>query len=100
MVQVVLMAQGEDIDDATASKLISQATVRRDVVIRLIQAMKDRGHREYSGYNMAQVREHAEAHLVPNIAGMTPAIPKRGFCDPQQEAKCRQAPPRQSVITS
>jgi len=73
------MAQGEDIDDATASKLISQATVRRDVVIRLIQAMKDRGHREYSGYNMAQVREHAEAHLVPNIAGMTPAIPKEVF---------------------
>ena len=42
MVQVVLMAQGQDIDNATASKLISQATVRRDVAIRLIQAVKDR----------------------------------------------------------
>lgn len=56
-------------------QLLSECTVRRDVVLSLIQTMVDRGHRAYKSVDMAAVRAHAELHLVPNSSGMEPTVP-------------------------
>ena len=66
--QVVLMAQGGNVD----LNIISQATVRREIVLQLIQAMVDRGHREYADSDMDKVREHASA--IQGTIG-TPQVP-------------------------
>ena len=58
-------------------EIVSQATIRREVVILLINEMIKRGHREYKNYQIKDVRSHAEAHLVPDAKdGMTPTVPK------------------------
>ena len=73
MVQVVLMTQGEQMDP----EIVSQATIRREVVILLINEMIKRGHREYKDYQIKDVRSHAKAYLVPHAkADMTPTVPK------------------------
>ena len=96
LVQVVLMAQGETFDE----RIVSQATVRRNVVVKLIQCLHDRGHRNYVGLNMADVTKHAE-NLVPNANdGNDPRIPdevrvilnKKLRCDVRQPGKAS-APP-------
>ena len=48
LVQVLFMKQGEKLEP----EVIKQATVRRNVVVKLIQAMVDRQHREYKHYKM------------------------------------------------
>ena len=62
--------------DGEIKKLLSECTVRRDVVLRLIQTMVDRGHRGYKSVDMAAVRAHAKSNLVPKSDGMTPTVPE------------------------
>ena len=47
-------------------QFIHQAHVRRDVVVRHIQDMKDRGHRAYVNVDMAKVAAKAKATLPEN----------------------------------
>ena len=72
IVQVVIMAQDGKVD----AKAISQATVRRDVVIELIETMKNYGHRNYVDIDMEDVRKHAKDNLVPNAKGHIPTVPE------------------------
>ena len=53
-------------------QFIHQAHVRRDVVVRHIQDMKDRGHRAYVNVDMAKVAAKAKATLPQN--GVPPEI--------------------------
>ena len=53
-------------------QFIHQAHVRRDVVVRHIQDMKDRGHRAYVNVDMAKVVAKAKATLPQN--GVPPEI--------------------------
>ena len=47
-------------------RFIHQATVRREVVVRHIRDMKERGHRGYLHVNMAKVQTKANASLPEN----------------------------------
>ena len=58
----------EDVDGRSLSKFIHQAIVRRDVVVRLIDNARRRGHRAYRDIDMAQVRAKAERELPENDA--------------------------------
>lgn len=61
-VQVLLKSSGEDsLDDMKG--LVHQATVRADVVVALIQELKDRGHRAYKNLDMTYVRNKAHKTL-------------------------------------
>ena len=42
------------------NKHMKQATVRRDIVVQLIQMHKDAGHPDYQSVNMQQVAEQAK----------------------------------------
>ena len=67
-VKVSLSAGLVDLD-----KLLREATVRYDVMVRLIQMHKDAGHPDYMHCNMARVAQHANA-LNPDNE------PHRSFC--------------------
>ena len=82
LVQVVLQLNDKkgDKPDATERKaLLHGATVRRDVVIKLIQTMVDLGHRDYAGIDMADVVERAKmlhtGTSVNQVDGEEPDIP-------------------------
>ena len=83
------MAQGEKVDP----KAISQATVRRDVVVNLIQLMKDRGHREYAKLNMNTVKEHAAATLHPRNDGQDALVPEEVLAILQKKLSVSQERP-------
>ena len=59
LVQVILMTDGKG--DGVDARVLSQATVRRDVVVRLIKALKSAGHRSYAQYDMDEVERNARA---------------------------------------
>ena len=48
-------------------RLIHQCTVRRDVVIELIETMKQRGHRAYTHVDMDEVRRNAKFLPVKDV---------------------------------
>ena len=69
--QVLLKTSGEEgIDDLKG--LVHQASVRADVVVALIEEMKNRGHRAYKNLDMEQVQRKARETL-PH-AGIPPEI--------------------------
>ena len=70
-VQVLLKTSGEDgIDDMKG--LVHQASVRADVVVALIEELKNRGHRAYKDLDMLRVRRKAEETLPQS--GIPPEI--------------------------
>ena len=68
-------AAGDDTEKDVA-KLIHQCTVRRHVVVKLIETMKQRGHRSYKHVDMDKVQENAKAlpikHIPPEIIRYLP----------------------------
>ena len=58
LVSVVLKTSEEDNPRAMA-KFVHQACVRRDVVVKLIDGAKSRGHRAYRSVDMERVRTKA-----------------------------------------
>ena len=60
---VVKTHKEEDVDGRNLSKFIHQAIVRRDVVVRLIDNARRRGHRAYRNIDMAQVKLKAGQEL-------------------------------------
>ena len=73
IVSVLLKASGDDEDVGALSKFIHQATVRRSIVVSLIQGAKERGHRAYVHLDMSEVTRKAQA-LPEN--GVPPEIRK------------------------
>ena len=71
VVSVLLKTADADDSEKGLARLIHQAMVRRDVVVKLIASMKRRGHRAYKHVQMEQVRERAE--LLPQH-GVPPEI--------------------------
>ena len=61
IVSVLLKASGDDEDVGALSKFIHQATVRRSIVVSLIQGAKERGHRAYVHLDMGEVTRKAQA---------------------------------------
>ena len=59
-------AAGVDTEKDVA-KLIHQCTVRRHVVVKLIETMKQRGHRSYKHVDMDKVQENAKALPIKDI---------------------------------
>ena len=57
-VQVLLKTSGDDGEDDLKG-LVHQATVRADVVVALIEELKNRGHRAYKDLDMERVRRKA-----------------------------------------
>ena len=57
-VQVLLKTSGDDGEDDMKG-LVHQATVRADVVVALIEELKNRGHRAYKDVDMERVRRKA-----------------------------------------
>ena len=57
LVQVLLQKNGADLDDGDKKQLLKSATVRRDVVLKLIQANHNSGHREYANLDMKKVEK-------------------------------------------
>ena len=97
-VSVLLKTSDEGDTKESLSKFIHQALVRRDVVVRLIEDAKNRGHRAYQHLDMEQVREKARelpsngvpehiARLIPyddlldKIQVQKAATPVLGRCD-------------------
>ncbi len=71
VVLVTLMYMG----DAPDPRILSKSTVRRGVVVELIEAMVSRGHRNYAHLDMQLVAEKAKRELVPQAGDFEPAIP-------------------------
>jgi len=72
IVVVTLMYMGDEPD----AKIMSKSTVRRGVVLELIQSMILRGHRKYAHLDMSLVAEKARLELVPDAADYEPAVPR------------------------
>ena len=70
-VQVLLKTSGDDGDDDLKG-LVHQASVRADVVVSLIEELKNRGHRAYKNLDITRVRSKAE-RTVPK-EGVPPEI--------------------------
>ena len=69
--QVLLKTSGDEgVDDMQG--LVHQASVRADVVVSLIEEMKNRGHISYKNLDMERVREKAKATLPKS--GVPPEI--------------------------
>ena len=67
----LLKTSGEQgVDDMKG--LVHQASVRADVVVALIEEMKNRGHRAYKNLDMGRVRQKAKETLPE--AGVPPEI--------------------------
>ena len=67
VVQVVLLG-----GDKVNPHVLSQATVRKEIVVQLIQEMIDKGHPAYRDYDMEQVRLNAEG--LPSEQAVPPEI--------------------------
>ena len=67
-VSVILKTQDNDdeVDGQSLARFIHQAIVRRDVVVRLIDNARRRGHRAYRDIDMAQVEAKAAEELPAN----------------------------------
>ena len=76
MVSILLKTAGSDKDETVSARFIHQATVRREVVIELIEEMKRRGHSAYKHVDMDAVRERAkglpEDDVPPEIIRLLP----------------------------
>ena len=59
VVQVLFQHNGNEIDDEQKARLLKSATVRREVVIRLIEEMVKCGHRDYVNLDMEVVKKRA-----------------------------------------
>ena len=70
-VQVLLKTSGDDGDDDLKG-LVHQASVRADVVVCLIEELKNRGHRAYKNLDITRVRSKAERTLPKE--GVPPEI--------------------------
>ena len=62
----VLLKCNDSAQKKNLPKFIHQATVRRAVVVRHIEDMKNRGHRGYLHVNMEKVHAKANATLPEN----------------------------------
>ena len=60
IVSVILKSGGDDDTAASMAKFVHRALVRRDVVVRLIEGAKMRGHRAYKDICMEKVIEKAK----------------------------------------
>ena len=60
IVSALLRTASGEAADCFDARLIHQARVRRDVVVALIEDMKQRGHRAYTHVDMAAVRRRAQ----------------------------------------
>ena len=67
IVHILLKTAGGDETEKDLARLIHQCTVRRDVVVKLIETMKQRGHRAYTHVDMAEVEKNAESLPVKDI---------------------------------
>ena len=76
VVSILLKSAGGDNDKKAHAKLIHQATVRRHIVVRLIEEMKQRGHKAYVTLDMDQVKVKAsslpENGVPPEIIRLLP----------------------------
>ena len=76
VVSIWLKTAGSDKDETVSARFIHQATVRREVVIELIEEMKRRGHSAYKHVDMDAVRERAEGlpedDVPPEIIRLLP----------------------------
>ena len=74
-VHVLLKTNDEEKPESMAH-FIHQALVRRDVVVRLIEGAKARGHRAYRAVDMQRVRSKAEAlpenGIPPEVLAVIP----------------------------
>lgn len=61
VVSVLLKTAAGDDTEKDVAKFIHQRLVRRDIVVKLFQRMKERGHRSYKHVDMAQVERNARA---------------------------------------
>ena len=61
VVSVLLKTAAGDDTEKDVAKLIHQCTVRRHIVVKLIQTMKERGHKAYKHVDMDQVARNANA---------------------------------------
>ena len=67
VVSFLLKTAGSDQDEKVSARFIHQATVRRNVVVDLIEEMQRRGHSAYKHVDMEAVRERAEALPVDDV---------------------------------
>ncbi|CAK0901015.1 unnamed protein product, partial [Prorocentrum cordatum] len=76
IVSVILKSGGDDDTAASMAKFIHQAVVRRDVVVKLIEGAKKRGHRAYQHVCMEDVRKKAaelpDGEVPPEIMRLVP----------------------------
>ena len=61
IVSVLLKTTAGDDTERDVARLIHQCLVRRDIVVKLIETMKERGHRAYKHVDMEQVKNNARA---------------------------------------
>ena len=61
IVSIILKTSAGDDTEKDVAKLIHQCTVRRHVVVKLIETMKQRGHRAYTHVDMEAVKKNAQA---------------------------------------
>ena len=67
VVSISLKTAGSDEDEQTSARFIHQATVRRKVVVDLIEEMQRRGHSAYKHVDMEAVKKRAEALPVDDV---------------------------------
>ena len=76
VVSMLLKTAGGDDDGQASARFIHQATVRRKVVIHLIEELKGRGHSAYVNVDLEDVKERAKAlpenDIPPEIVRLLP----------------------------
>ena len=82
IVSVLLKTAAGDDTERDVARLIHQCTVRRDIVVSLIETLQSRGHKSYKHVNMEEVRRNAEA--LPKD-GVPPEVIKFLSLDDLQE---------------
>lgn len=61
IVSVLLKTAAGDDTERDVARLIHQCVVRRDIVVKMIEIMKERGHKAYKHVDMEQVKNNANA---------------------------------------
>jgi hypothetical protein len=73
---VVVTLKCMDESNKHMHRVLQQCTIRRAVVIQLIQTLHDNKHPYYKDLDMTLVRERAKQHLVPGAADYEARIPE------------------------
>ena len=76
VVSILLKTAGGDDDGQASARFIHQATVRRQVVIKVIEELKRRGHSAYVNVDLEDVKQRAQAlpenDIPPEIVRLLP----------------------------